>query len=54
MVNIYDDGMSAWELAVALAAAEEIADEERNQCDSEEEDEPLVPDEDAPEWYEEE
>jgi hypothetical protein len=52
MANIYDDGMSAWKLALALAAADEIADEERNQCDSEEE-EPLSPDEDAPEWYEE-
>ena len=52
MANIYDDGMSAWELAAALAAADEIADEERNQQHSE--DEELVPDEDAPEWYEEE
>jgi hypothetical protein len=52
MANIYDDGMSAWELATALAAADEIADEERNQQNSEHE--PLVPDEDAPEWYEEE
>ena len=51
MANIYDDGMSSWEFATALAAADEIAEEERNQCDSE--DEPLVPDEDAPEWYEE-
>ncbi len=51
MANIYDDGMSAWELATILAAAEEIAEEERDQFQSE--DEPLVPDEDAPEWYEE-
>ena len=50
MANIYDDGMSAWELATILAAADEIADEERDQFQSEEE--PLVPDEDAPEWYE--
>ena len=52
MANIYDDGMSAWELATILAAADEVADEERDQFQSEE-DEPLVPDEDAPEWYEE-
>jgi hypothetical protein len=52
MAGIFDDGMSAWELAIALAAAEELADEERNQLQSDEE--PLVPDEDAPEWYEEE
>ena len=51
MANIYDDGLSAWELATALAAAEEIADEERNQMNSEGEE--LVPDEDTPEWYEE-
>ena len=51
MANIYDDGMSAWELATILAAADEVADEERDQFQSEEE--PLVPDEDAPEWYEE-
>jgi hypothetical protein len=53
MANIYDDGMSAEELAIALGFAEEIAEEERNRFQSGE-DELLVPDEDAPEWYEEE
>lgn len=49
----FDDDMSAEELAIALGLAEEIAEEERDRCQSEE-DEPLVPDEDALEWYEDE
>lgn len=56
MGNIFDDGMSAEEFAIALGLAEEIAEEERDllhlRCSSQE-DEPLVPDEDAPEWWEE-
>ncbi len=52
MHDIFDDEMSA-ELALALAFAEEIAEEERERLLSEQEDEPLVPNEDAPEWYEE-
>jgi hypothetical protein len=53
MANIFDDGMSAQELAILLAAAEEISDEERERVLSQEMDDPVVPDEDAPEWYEE-
>jgi hypothetical protein len=53
MASIYDDGMSAEELAIALGFAEEIAEEERNRFQSGE-DESLVPDDDAPEWYEKE
>lgn len=53
MDDIFDDGMSAEELAIALGFADEIAREERNRLRSSEDDEPLVSDEDAPEWYEE-
>jgi len=52
MNSIFDDSFSAEELAIALGFAEEIAEEERNRFQSGE-DELLVPDEDAPEWYEE-
>lgn len=51
MANIFDDGMSAEELAIALGLAEEIAEEERDLRCSSQEDEPLVPDDDAPEWW---
>ena len=52
MDSIFDDDMSAEELAIALGFAEKIVEEELDRFQSEE-DEPLVPDEDAPEWYEE-
>lgn len=52
-MDIFEDGLSAEELAIALGFANEIAAEERNRLRSSQEEEPLVPDEDAPEWYEE-
>lgn len=53
MGDIFDDGMSAQELAILLAAADEIAKEECDRFVSQEEDDSLVPDEDVLEWYEE-
>lgn len=53
-MDIFDDGLGVEELAIALGFADEIAEEERNRLRSSQEDEPLVPDEDALEWYEEE
>lgn len=49
-MDIFDDGMSAEELAIALGFAEEIAEEERDRVRFSQDDEPLVPDEDAPDW----
>jgi hypothetical protein len=53
MNSIFDDEMSAEELAIALGFAEEISEEVWDLRCSSQEDELLVPDEDAPEWYEE-
>lgn len=52
-MDIFDDGMSAEELAIVLGFADEIAEKERYRFRSLQEDEPLVPDEDTPDWYEE-
>ena len=52
MTDIFDDGLSAEELAMALAFGDTMAEEERDRLRSLQENEPLVPDEDAPQWYE--
>ncbi|MCF6239295.1 MAG: hypothetical protein L3J79_10905 [Candidatus Marinimicrobia bacterium] len=52
MADIFDDGLSAEELAMALAYGETIAEEEREKLSLLQDAEPLVPDEDAPQWWE--
>jgi hypothetical protein len=60
MTNIFDDGLSAEELAMALGLAEEIAEEERYRRQWLQEEEPILPedddsdDDDALGWYERE
>ena len=50
MADIFDDDLSVQEFGMALGLADEISQEERLR--SLQENEPLVPDEDAPQWYE--
>ena len=52
MANIFDDGMTAEELAMILSLADAISEEERDLLQSSQENEPLVPDDDDPEWFE--
>ena len=52
MADIFDDDLSVQEFGMALGLADEIAQEERDRLRSLQENEPLVPDEDAPQWYE--
>ena len=51
-MSIFDGGLSGEELAFALGLADEMAEEERQRLRALQENEPFVPDEDAPEWYE--
>ena len=52
-MSIFDnDGFGAEELAIVLGYADIMTQEERNRQRSLEENEPLVPDTDAPEWWE--
>lgn len=52
MVDIFDDGLNAEELAIALGLADEIAEEERYRREWLQEDESVVPGEDELEWFE--
>ena len=53
MTDIPDDGLTAEELAIALGFADTMAEEERKRLQLlQEENEPLIPDEDAPQWWE--
>lgn len=55
MSDIFDDGLSAEELAMALSLADELAEEEKERLRLlREEKEPLVPNENAPLWFEKE
>ncbi|MDR3543027.1 MAG: hypothetical protein P4L69_19000 [Desulfosporosinus sp.] len=51
-MSIFDDGMTAEDLAMILSLADQMAEEERDRLESSQENEPLVPDDDAPEWFE--
>ena len=52
MDDIFDDGISAQELAIALGLGEEIAEEERKRFQLFQDDEPIVTEDDDPEWWE--
>ena len=53
MADIFDDdGFGAEELAIALGFADIMSEEKRDRQRSLEDKEPLIPDEDAPQWYE--
>ncbi len=57
MTEIFDDGLSAEELAFALGLADEIAEEQRERFRWFQDEEPNVPDEfddEDLEWYERE
>jgi len=51
-MDFFDDGFSWEEFAIALGLGDEIAEEERERRRLMQDDEPIVPDEGAPEWYE--
>jgi len=46
------DGLNAEELAMALGLADEMRQQEREEREMLQEQEPLIPDPDAPQWYE--
>jgi len=52
-VDFSGDGFSAEELAFLLGFAEQMSEEERQRLRSLQDDGPVVPDPDAPEWFEE-
>lgn len=52
MDDIFDDGISAEELAIALGFGETIADEERELNKLLQDNEPLISEDDDPAWYE--
>ncbi|MBM9515243.1 hypothetical protein [Desulfogranum marinum] len=52
MNDIFDDGVSWEELAIALGLSEEIAEEERKRFQLHQDNEPIVPEGDDPEWWE--
>ena len=54
MADIFDDDLSIQKFGMALGLADEMAQEERDRLRSLEDKEPLVPDEDAPQWWEKE
>ena len=52
MTDISDDGLSAEELAIALGFADTMAEEERERLRLLQDAEPLIPDENEPQWFE--
>ena len=53
MADIFDDDLSVQEFGMALSLADEIAEEERERRRLLQNDEqPLIPDENEPQWYE--
>ena len=53
MADIFDDGLSSEELAIALGFADAMTEEERNRRRMLQDDEQaLIPDENEPQWYE--